>query len=300
MPVIQKGRNLRIFATIALLIGICFGSQAIHAQDVDSGDLYLVQTVFVDKIGSSLQSSRFRSLLRKKLAGNGFVITNDKEKADAILKGSLSISTEQKWGDRFLMAEVALHLRSKHGEELWYGSYSTGRNLRFRSKDVVQELTDNVAKSLHEAWEGSLNASSDGRVEHVFLVWTPGDTQLVLGSGGPKSEVTEEDLSKLKALGLKGQLKVAHTGIEGSGPSKTRVLIVMHQQLADGAEFSLSGQSPMLIIQMRDTWITEPSPLPFSKSKLRIWPITFNETGFTLDRENSGIQFQFAFKWPKE
>lgn len=292
---------MRTFALIALLIGSCFGSQDIHAQDIDSGDLYLVQTVFVDKLGSSLQSSRCRSLLRNKLAGNGFVITNDKKKADAILKGSLSISTEHKWGDRFLVVEVALQLRSKHGEELWYGSYSTGRNLKLPRKDDVQELTDKVAKSLHKAREDSLNASREGRVEHVFLVWTPGDTQLVLGSAGPKSEVSEEELAKLKALGLKGQLKVVHTGIDGAGPSKTRLLIVMRQQVADGpAEFSLSGQSLILIIQMEDAWITEPSALPSSKSKLRIFPITFDKTGFTLDRENSGIQFQFAFQWPKD
>lgn len=291
--------NLRIFAIILVFVGICFGAQAIHAQDVDGGDLYLVRSLFLDKIGGSLQSTRFRSLLRKKLAANGFEITHEIGKADAVLKGSLSVYVQKKWGDRFLVTEVALHLRSKRGKELWYGSYSTGHNLSLGRKDFVQELTDDAAKSLKKAREGSLSASRDGRVKHVFLVWKPDDTPLVLGES-PKS-VTQEELSKLKALGLKGQLKVAHTGIGGSGPSKTRVLIVMHQQLADGpVEFSLSGQSVMLVVQMGDTWLTEPSPLPFSKSKLRIVPITINETGVTLDRENSGIQFQFALKWSKE
>jgi hypothetical protein len=301
VPVIQKGRDLRFFATIVLFIGICFGTQAIYAQEIDSGDLYLVHTLFVDKVGSSLQSSRFRALVRKKLSANGFVITDDRKSADAVLKGSLSISIERKWGDQFLVTEAALHLRSKRGEELWHATYSTGRNLNLPRTDFVQELTDHVARSLHEAWEGSLSASNDGRVEHVFLVWTPADTQLMLANSGRKSDVTAEELSKLKALGVKGQLRVAHTGIEGSGSSKTRVLIVMQHQVANGpADFSLSRESLILIIQMGDGWVTEPSPLPFSKSKLRVLPITFNQTGFTLDRENAGIQFQFAFTWPKE
>ncbi len=282
-------------------MSIAIGAQINCAQDSDIGELYLIRKVRVDRILGSNQSARFRSLLQSKIAAKGFVITNDEEKADAILKGSLSVHREKRRGDWFLNAKAEVRLESRSGNQLWNSSQLLGQNLSFGRRDLVEELGDHIANSLHNAWKGSLQASRDGRVEYVFLVWERSDKQLTLRGERTKSDITDEELSKLKVLGLHGNLQVAHTGIEGSGPAKIRLIIVMYQPLYAGPlEFSLTRQSSMLIIQTEDGWITDPSPIPFAKSKLRILPIASDETGFTLDRENSGLQFQFAFKWPRD
>src|SRR6266511_1227809 len=281
-------------------MSIGFGAQINCAQD-SRGELYLIRKVFVDRIAGSNQSARFRSALQRRIAAQGFVITTQEENADAIWEGSLLVYKEKKHGDWFLNAKAEVRLRSRRGNQLWYADQLLGENLSFGRRDLVEELADHIATGFHNAWEGSLQVSRDGRVEHVLLYWERSDKQLTLGSERTQSDITEEELSTLKALGLHGNLKVAHTGIEGSGRSNIRVIIVMHQPLYDGPlEFSLTKQSSMFIIQMEDRWITDPSPIPFSKSKLRILPIASDQTGFTLDRENAGIQFQFDFKWPRE
>jgi hypothetical protein len=110
-------------------------------------------------------------------------------------------------------------------------------------------------------------------------------------------KVTNEEFLKLKSLGLKGELKVARRGVSGSGAFTTRIVVVLHEQVRAPVYVPLPHKSNLIVVQKGEEWITEPSQIPDSKSSLKIFPITHNETGFGLDRKNLGYGFQFSYTW---
>ncbi len=291
---------MRLFIMAVLLIGLHLIPQCVKAsvQDFDRNEMYLVKRIYVDKMGSSEESPRFRLLLKRRIAAKGFVIVNTPKAADAILTGTISAYVARDCDLYCRTIDVKLRLKSATGNILTSAEYTTGRDKGFHSKDGAQRTADHFVNSLRKHWDWSLNASREGQVEYVFVVWKPNDQELFVSNEVPsKGRLTNEELLKLKSLGLQGELKVARIGVSGSGAFKTRIIVVLHGQVSEPVYVPLPRKLNLIIVQKGDEWITEPSHIPFSKSNLKIFPIMHNETGFGLDRKNLGYGFQFAYTW---
>jgi hypothetical protein len=296
----QKMKTMRFLFMAGLLFGLQVMPQCVKAlvQDFDRNEMYLVKRIYVNEMGNSEESPRFRLLLKRKIAAKGFVIVNTPKVADAILTGAISAYIARDCDLYCRTIEVKLSLKSTTGQILTSAEYTTGRDKGFHSKDGVQRTADDFVNSLRKQWDWSLKASRAGQVEYVFAVWKPNDKELFVSSDVPTDyRLTDEELLKLKSLGLKGELKVAHVGVSGSGAFKTRIIVVLHEQVTEPVDFPLPHQSNLIVVQKGDEWIIEPSYTRFSESNFKIFPITHNQTGFGLDRKNLGYGFQFAYTW---
>ncbi len=291
---------MRLLIMAMLLLGLDPMLRCVKTsvQDFDRNEMYLVKRIYVDKMGSSEASPRFRLLLKRKIASKGFVIVSNPKEADATLTGTISDYIASDCDSYCRAIDVKLRLKSATGTILTFAEYTTGRDKGFHRKDGVQRTADDFVDGLRKHWDWSLKASREGQVEYVFVVWKPTDKELLVSNDVPADyRLTNEEFVKLKSLGLKGELKVARRGVSGGGAFKTRIVVVLHEQVSEPVYVPLPRKLNLIIVQKGDEWITEPSHIPFSKSSLKIFPITRSETGFGLDRKNLGYGFQFAYTW---
>jgi hypothetical protein len=113
-------------------------------------NLYEVQKIYVDEMGKSDDSDRFRLLVREKLADKGFTMVDTPDEADGILKGSLATQLSQ----GTTKARASVLLKSQSGTTLWSDDFG----VRFAfgpHRDSIKLRAEDVADGLHGAWKKS-------------------------------------------------------------------------------------------------------------------------------------------------
>jgi hypothetical protein len=113
-------------------------------------NLYEVQKIYVDEMGKSDDSDRFRILVREKLAGKGFSMVDTPEDADAILKGTLATQLSQ----GTTKARASVYLKSQGGATLWSDDFGV-RFVFGPHRDSIKLRAEDVADGLHGAWKKS-------------------------------------------------------------------------------------------------------------------------------------------------
>jgi hypothetical protein len=113
-------------------------------------NLYDVRKIYIDGMGKSDDSERFRLLLRENLSGKGFTIVDNPDDADALLSGSLATQLEE----GTTRARASVYLKSQSGATLWKGNF--GERLTFgKYRDRIKLRAEDVADGLHGAWKKS-------------------------------------------------------------------------------------------------------------------------------------------------
>lgn len=113
-------------------------------------NLYEVQKIYVDEMGKSDDSDRFRLLVREKLADKGFTMVDTPDEADGILKGALATQLSQ----GTTRARASVYLKSQSGAALWNDDF--GVRLAFGPhRDSIKLRAEDVADGLHGAWKKS-------------------------------------------------------------------------------------------------------------------------------------------------
>lgn len=100
---------------------------------------------------------------------------------------------------------------------------------------------------------------SDQQLEVVFVKWNelPQDLALDL-EGGVRVPLTAEEMSRLRAAGLRGTLTVTGASTHGSGPD-ARMLILMKSQPTSSVTLQQPNQSAIIYVQDGDNWNRYPS-----------------------------------------
>jgi hypothetical protein len=117
-------------------------------------NLYEVRKIYIDEMGKSDDSERFRLLLREKLSDKGFTIVESPDDADAILKGTLATQLSQ----GTTKARASVYLKSQSGAALWNDDFG----VRFAfgpHRDSIKLRAEDVANGLHGAWKKSAKAA---------------------------------------------------------------------------------------------------------------------------------------------
>lgn len=113
-------------------------------------NLYEVRKIYIDDMGKSDDSDRFRLLLREKLSNKGFTIVDNSDDADAILKGTLATQLSQ----GTTKARASVYLKSQSGATLWNDDF--GERFVFGPhRDSIKLRAEDVANGLHGAWKKS-------------------------------------------------------------------------------------------------------------------------------------------------
>ena len=117
-------------------------------------NLYEVRKIFIDDMGKSDDSERFRLLLRGKLSDKGFTIVDNSDEADGILKGTLATQLTQ----GTTKARASVYLKSQSGATLWDDDF--GVHFVFGPhRDSIKLRAEDVANGLHSAWKKSAKAA---------------------------------------------------------------------------------------------------------------------------------------------
>ncbi len=125
--------------------------------------LHLVQTIYVEGMGTSDEAARFRLLLEDQLSGKGFAVVDKPEKADAILGGALSVARSGIYGGPADIS-VTARLSSADGRRLWsanIGGQITILNpiTSLKFNEPVEYRAKELAKKLRSDWEKSARAA---------------------------------------------------------------------------------------------------------------------------------------------
>ena len=152
----------------ALLLSLCLSPSVVsaetHPQTQTIAALHLVQKIYIEELGSTDEAARFRLLLEDKLTQRGFVVVDKPDRADAVLRGALSVSSAGKYGGASDIS-VTVRLYSSQGERLWSinlpkpATFSSALKVRgFRFKEPVEHRAEELAKELRNDWEKSAKA----------------------------------------------------------------------------------------------------------------------------------------------
>ena len=116
-------------------------------QRVKEGNLSRIQRLYVGSMGRSDEAIRFRLLLQDQLTDKGFSVVDTVEKADAILKGALTVRVHD--GSE---ARVYVALETPDGDRLWARDFGNGifKNL-FSLKEPVELRARDGASALRAA-----------------------------------------------------------------------------------------------------------------------------------------------------
>jgi hypothetical protein len=113
-------------------------------------NLYEVRKIYIDDMGKSDDSDRFRLLLGEKLSDKGFAIVDNSDDADAILKGTLATQLSQ----GTTKARASVYLKSQSGKTLWNDDFGV-RFVFGPHRDSIKLRAEDVADGLHGAWKKS-------------------------------------------------------------------------------------------------------------------------------------------------
>ena len=115
--------------------------------------LHQVKRIFVDEMGKSDDSERFRLLLIDKLSEH-FTVVRKEEEADAILSGAMSSQLDK----GTTKARASLRLVSVDGQQLWSDDF--GVRIAFGlNRDSVKLRAEDAANGLYDAWKRSQKTS---------------------------------------------------------------------------------------------------------------------------------------------
>jgi|SRR5215213_7209008 len=96
---------------------------------------------------------------------------------------------------------------------------------------------------------------------------SPGDLKSIDVLGHSLSDV---DVQKLQAIGLKGQVLLASSGMFGTGPRNASVLIVMQRPLQQPITLAQPDGTDVIYLQTNDGWKVYPSDAKMLNRKIRL------------------------------
>jgi hypothetical protein len=117
--------------------------------------LHLVQKIYVGEMGNSDEAARFRLLLEEELTKKGFLVATQREGADAMLTGVLSLRV---YADTSV-ARATVRLKSSSDDLLWSGDFQPRSALFKRVRDTVRFRAQNIAEKLRNDWKKSAKAA---------------------------------------------------------------------------------------------------------------------------------------------
>jgi len=152
--------------TLALVLALCVIALNVSAKthlQGRTGDLHLVQKIYVEDMGTSPEAARFRLLLEDELSQSGFAIVNKREEADAVLAGAVTLVQPGVFGGPADI-NVTARLTSSNGSRLW--SVNTGGQIMIlnpvsslKFKEPLEFRARELAKKLRHAREQSSKAA---------------------------------------------------------------------------------------------------------------------------------------------
>lgn len=147
--------------------------------------------------------------------------------------------------------------------------------------------------------------SNNQRLEVVSVRWKPSTQPLTIQEASSHDipddfKLSNQDLVKLKALGLTGQAAFdGSSGFVGRG-KHARALIVMQRPLTEGIELPQPDGVEVIYIQGEDGWKIYPSNAPTLQRTIRLWPDERDQTWATLysiERADGSRQGGTLFTW---
>src|SRR5262252_6852156 len=111
--------------TIALFLTLWVMSANVSAKSnqVRSLALHVVHKIYVEEMGTFPEAVRFRLLLEDQLSRIGLTVVPQREEADAVLSGVVSLASPGEYGGPSDIS-VTARLNSSDGSRLW--SFNTG------------------------------------------------------------------------------------------------------------------------------------------------------------------------------
>jgi hypothetical protein len=82
--------------------------------------------------------------------------------------------------------------------------------------------------------------------------------------------LTDEDFNRLRAIGLKGKLRVTGWGTLGSAPYEARTLIVARHQIREAVDLPQPDGCEVIYYQVGDEWRRFPAEVPVLKKRFRL------------------------------
>src|SRR5437667_12830373 len=107
--------------TIALFLALAVIAPSVSAKTHSQGRpmaLHLVQKIYVEDMGTSPETARFRLLLEDQLSANGFTVVAKREEADGVLGGVVSLVDPGVFGGPTDII-VTARLTSLDGSRIW-------------------------------------------------------------------------------------------------------------------------------------------------------------------------------------
>jgi hypothetical protein len=118
--------NASRLAAILILIPCGYGN-SVFAQVARQPEKCQVQKIYVSRLGSSEDSTRFQHLLVASLEKKKFTVVDHPDEADAVLSGEITISPAK---DKVTVDFKDGQLNAPSGERLWRGSFHNAYNNR--------------------------------------------------------------------------------------------------------------------------------------------------------------------------
>jgi hypothetical protein len=103
-----------------------------------------VHHIYIDSMGKDDEAVRFRSLLKQELTHAGFTVEDDSAKADAVMRGTLSVRVLAGYSRAY--ADVAL--RASDGGTIWQGDFGPTFLRGRKGDDEVKNCAGNIADKL--------------------------------------------------------------------------------------------------------------------------------------------------------
>lgn len=144
---------------VGLCLSLALGAVHLSAQTrAVAGPLRLhqVRTIYLGDMGPGDSAGRFRFLLEEQLLQKGFVLTENPDRADALLVGALSVPEFKGESE----ARVTLVLKTLDGDRVWAGNFGPKLSTILRFKDPLKIRAEQVAERLRKDWEKSQRGES--------------------------------------------------------------------------------------------------------------------------------------------
>ena len=107
---------------------------------------------------------------------------------------------------------------------------------------------------------------------HATIQLLPGADELEIENSyfWDRCNLTDEDFNHLRALGLKGRLRVTGCGSSGHAPFKARALIVARHQIKEAVDLPQPNNCEVIYTQVGDDWQKIPADAPVLKKRFRL------------------------------
>lgn len=107
-----------ITALLSVLMAVSLNVSAKTSPQAAATSLHLVRKIYVEEMGTSPEAARFRLLLEDQLAEKGLIVVPNRQEADAILGGAVSLVRPGLFGGPADI-NVTARLTSSNGVRLW-------------------------------------------------------------------------------------------------------------------------------------------------------------------------------------